>query len=207
MTTNYWAIASKDSVLAHHGVVGMKWGVRRYRNADGSLTPAGKRHESRINRKYDRKQRHIDQDIDDLARNSAGITNRKGTRQIVSSYQVKKSIDGLNSKKQRLETKRQEEINRMDGLHGKVSRKDVRRGMALGENYVAARMVKGARTAGTTLGIATMYVSAMRASKQGKTGKQIAQAMLKTELKTMALGALVGYAKGKHEVRDAERHY
>ena len=97
MTTNYWAITSKDSVLAHHGVVGMKWGVRRYRNADGSLTPAGKRHESIINRKYDRKQRHIDQDIDDLARNSAGITNRKGTRQIVSSYQVKKSIDGLNS--------------------------------------------------------------------------------------------------------------
>lgn len=207
MTTNYWAIASEDSVLAHHGVLGMKWGVRRYRNADGSLTPAGKRHVARINKQYDKKQQHVDRDIEDLARNSAGITNRKGTRQIVSGYQVKKSIDGLNSKKERLETKRQEAINRMDGNHGKVSRKDVRRGMALGENYVAARMVKGARTAGTTLGIATMYASAMRASKQGKTGKQIAQAMLKTELKTMALGALVGYAKGKHEVREAERHY
>ena len=79
--------------------------------------------------------------------------------------------------------------------------------MALGENYVAARMLKGAKTAGTTLGIATMYVSGTKAMKQGKTGKQIAQAMLKTELKTMAVGALVGYAKGKHEVREAERHY
>ena len=28
--------------LAHHGVKGQKWGVRRYKNADGSLTPAGK---------------------------------------------------------------------------------------------------------------------------------------------------------------------
>lgn len=29
--------------LYHHGVVGMKWGIRRYQNKDGSLTNAGKR--------------------------------------------------------------------------------------------------------------------------------------------------------------------
>lgn len=29
--------------LYHHGIKGMKWGVRRYQNYDGSLTPAGKR--------------------------------------------------------------------------------------------------------------------------------------------------------------------
>ena len=31
--------------LYHHGVKGMKWGVRRYQNKDGSLTPAGKKRE------------------------------------------------------------------------------------------------------------------------------------------------------------------
>ena len=29
--------------LAHYGIKGMKWGVRRYQNEDGSLTAAGKK--------------------------------------------------------------------------------------------------------------------------------------------------------------------
>lgn len=32
-----------SNILCHHGIKGMKWGVRRYQNKDGSLTPAGKK--------------------------------------------------------------------------------------------------------------------------------------------------------------------
>ena len=32
--------------LEHHGILGMRWGVRRYQNSDGSLTTAGKKHYS-----------------------------------------------------------------------------------------------------------------------------------------------------------------
>lgn len=30
------------SYLVHHGIKGMKWGVRRYQNEDGSLTSEGR---------------------------------------------------------------------------------------------------------------------------------------------------------------------
>jgi hypothetical protein len=32
-----------NNYIYHHGVLGMKWGVRRYQNKDGSLTAAGKK--------------------------------------------------------------------------------------------------------------------------------------------------------------------
>lgn len=33
----------EQNELTHWGILGMKWGVRRYQNKDGSLTPAGKK--------------------------------------------------------------------------------------------------------------------------------------------------------------------
>lgn len=38
-----------DDFLAHYGVRGMRWGVRRYQNKDGSLTTAGKK---KISKEY-----------------------------------------------------------------------------------------------------------------------------------------------------------
>ena len=39
-----------NEYLTHSGVRGMKWGVRRYQNSDGSLTEAGKKRYARDQR-------------------------------------------------------------------------------------------------------------------------------------------------------------
>ena len=38
--------------LYHYGILGMKWGIRRYQNADGSLTEKGKKHYQKKDSKW-----------------------------------------------------------------------------------------------------------------------------------------------------------
>jgi len=54
-----------DLYLAHHGIKGQKWGVRRFQNSDGSLTAAGRERYSQLSRneKYSLKVAAKDQGV------------------------------------------------------------------------------------------------------------------------------------------------
>ena len=41
--------------LHHHGIKGQRWGVRRFQNEDGSLTPAGRRRLERADQRWVKK--------------------------------------------------------------------------------------------------------------------------------------------------------
>lgn len=62
--------AMSGESLEHHGVLGMKWGTRRYRNADGSYTEKGKK---RYGIKNHRTRRQAQRYLNDLSedRNAA----------------------------------------------------------------------------------------------------------------------------------------
>lgn len=54
-----------NDVLQHAGIKGMKWGVRRYQNKDGSLTPEGKKRYDEMSDdakySYDRRKKDVRQ--------------------------------------------------------------------------------------------------------------------------------------------------
>lgn len=42
----------QNDYLVHHGILGQRWGIRRYQNPDGSLTPAGQKRRDKKDNKW-----------------------------------------------------------------------------------------------------------------------------------------------------------
>lgn len=76
--------------LQHHGIRGMRWGVRRYQNSDGTLTPAG--------------QKRYNKEVEKLKKETAKIKEEEKIAANRKKTQAK--FDRLDAKKQELEERK-----------------------------------------------------------------------------------------------------
>ena len=97
-----------NNQIWHWGVKGMKWGVRRYQNADGSLTEAGKRRyaaDKVANNKKKEKNRLSDEELRDPNRWVKEDTER--TKQVVDSgNQMAGNLKTLSDKSMKIQSRR-----------------------------------------------------------------------------------------------------
>lgn len=105
---------NNNNELVHYGVLGMKWGVRRYQNKDGSLTAKGKK-------RYDRdvqtnlskkKDSRIDTSNPDPKRWVKEDTERK-KRTVDTSSDLVKQMQNLEKESRPKTTKQKMDLSKM----------------------------------------------------------------------------------------------
>ena len=108
----------RNGELYHHGVIGMKWGIRRYQNKDGTLTAAGKKRYDKEMEKVKEQQKILKNKertqakLDKLEAMKKDVADRKkGLKGDQEESVVKKTVKTENPKvKKRIKDMSDEEL-------------------------------------------------------------------------------------------------
>lgn len=97
-------MATEIEMIEHHGILGQKWGVRRYQNKDGSLTSAGKKRVEQLKGELDRLEpKKKDSESGQNGKNTskqpaAKKTTKPATKSLseMSNAEIQAKIDRIN---------------------------------------------------------------------------------------------------------------
>ena len=140
--------------LNHAGVKGMKWGVRRYQNKDGTLTPAGKARYDRDVRENDAKKKENRIVINGPDPNRWAKEDIKRSKDVVdSSKNMTKDLKNISdsipskSKKQRMDLSKMTDQE----MRSKINREMLER--QYDDLFNPKKVSRGREVAQTTLAI------------------------------------------------------
>ena len=98
-----------DNELQHFGIKGMKWGVRRYQNKDGSLTPAGKKRYDESDEEREKKEKS--KKTKAKVATAAVATAAVATAAAMNKDKIKKGMDYVKANKPSKDEKKETTVD------------------------------------------------------------------------------------------------
>lgn len=120
-----------ENELYHYGILGMKWGVRRFQNPDGTLTPAGRKRLTRLSKKRDKAVKAYDKTNAKLGGKIAGLQSEIASKRLKSqswlvsnkkAAKLREQADELESDLRNLEYKVLAKENDIKVVNSKMNR-------------------------------------------------------------------------------------
>ena len=191
-----------NNELYHHGIKNMKWGIRRFQNKDGSLTPAGKKRYDKEVAKLKAEKKKLRNDISvqkkadklkqlEKERDALKVQSKKLKKNSKTTTQEDKQAETIEQKRERLlkstdakelyenralltKSELDERINRID-TEAKLKSKIVVEKRKTGLDKFNERMSKATDTIGNAVALYQKVDNAYSTFSKSSIGKSLAK--------------------------------